>query len=75
MARYRVSFFKNLLSSNGYPAKALQQTIEVRRARSPERAIKAAQLRYERRWDVPEWTLHADMLEVQVDDPTVHAAA
>ncbi len=75
MTQYRVSFFKYLLSSDGHPAKALQRTIEVRHARSSDRAIKAAQCRYARACAVPDWTLHADAMEVQVDTPGVQQAA
>jgi hypothetical protein len=75
MTQYRVSFFKYLLSSDGHPAKALQQTIEVRHARSAERAIQAARLCFERRSAVPEWTLHADAMEVQVVNTNTQEAA
>ena len=75
MAEYRVSFFKYLLSSDGHPAKALQRTIKVKRAKTAERAIKAAQLRYERECELPEWSLHADSMEIQVDEPTTRAVA
>lgn len=67
MARYQVSFFKHLLSSNGHPAKALQGTVEVRHAKSMERAVTAAKRRFERRCELPHWSLHADTLEVQGD--------
>ncbi len=75
MTRYRVSFFKYLLSSDGHPTKALQSTIEVRHARTPDRAIKAAQLRYGRQCAVRDWRLHADALEMQVDGSSVREAA
>ena len=75
MTLYRVSFFKNLLSSDGHPSKALQRTIEVRRAKSAERAVKAAQWRYARSCALPDWTLHADVMEVQIDDRNAHEAA
>ena len=65
MTYYRVSFFKHLLSSDGHPFRCLQQTVEVRRARCPGRAIKAAKRRYERLCQVPDWRLHADTVELQ----------
>ena len=39
---YRVSFFKDLLSSDGHQFRCLQQSIVIRRARSLERAVEAA---------------------------------
>ncbi len=66
MAEYRVSFFKYLLNSNGYPCKALQHTVAVRHAKSADRAVKAAQRRYERLCHMPDWKLHADAMEVHV---------
>ena len=34
MCRYRVSFFRKLLSSDGHESKCLQQSIVIRRAKS-----------------------------------------
>jgi hypothetical protein len=65
MMYYRVSFFKHLLSSDGHPFRCLQQTVEVRRARDPGRAMKAAKRRYERLFQIPDWRLHADIVELQ----------
>src|SRR5436305_15203030 len=63
MTGYRVTFFKRLLSSDGHPFNCLQHTIEIRRAKNAERAIKAAERRYERLCHVPDWRLHADTFE------------
>jgi hypothetical protein len=67
MSRYRVSFFKTLLSSDGHPFKCLQLTIEIPGARNTDRAIKTAKRQYERLRCVPDWTLHADTFEVEID--------
>lgn len=67
MKSYRVSFFKNLLSSNGHPFKCLQKAVEIRHARSRERAVRAAKQRYARFHHAPHWALHADSFEVEVD--------
>ena len=75
MAQYQVRFFKYLLSSDGHPAKALQRVVEVRRAKSADRAIRAAQRRFERHCAVRHWTLHADAIEVEVDGRVVQDAA
>ena len=61
---YRVTFFKNLLSPDGHPFKCPQKTIEVHRARSSERALAAAQHRYQRLNKDRNWTLHADTAEI-----------
>src|SRR5215204_1149283 len=67
MRRYRVTFFKNLLSSDGHLFKCLQQSIEIRRAKTVDRAVQAAERRYERICRVPDWKLHADTHELEVD--------
>ena len=63
---YRVSFFKNLLSPDGHPFQCLQHVIEVRHARSVDRAILAAERRYERLHHVHNWELYADMIEIEI---------
>ena len=67
MAEYRVTFFKNLLSSDGHQFRVLQGTIDVHRSKSRERAEKAARSRYrfERSHEVSNWNLHADTMEVE----------
>ena len=40
--------------------------IEIRRAKSPDRAVRAAERRYERRHHVPDWQLYADTLELEI---------
>ena len=71
MSYYRVSFFKDLLSSDGHPFKCIQGVIEIRRARSPGRAVEAAELRYERLHGVRDWRLYADCLELEADGKKV----
>jgi len=67
--QYRVAFFKELLSSDGHPFKCLQNTIEIRRAKNAERALKAAEHRYERMRHVLDWRLHADTFELEARSP------
>jgi hypothetical protein len=45
--------------------------IEIRRARSPDRAVEAAELRYQRLHGVRDWRLHADRLELEADGKKV----
>ena len=75
MSRYLVTFFKHLPSSDGHIFKSPQQSIEICRAKSIERAVQAAERRYERLCNLPHWTFHADTLEVEVDDKKVDRAA
>jgi hypothetical protein len=74
MTSYRVSFFKSLLSSDGHQFKCLQRAIEIRRARSVERAVQAAEQRFARTYRVPDWRLYADTVEVDVDGKTIDYA-
>jgi hypothetical protein len=68
---YRVSFFKELLSSDGG---RLQQSIVIRRARSDERAVEAAKCRFERLCHVADWRLYADDVELEIDHTAAGAA-
>jgi len=67
MAKYRVRFFKNLLSSDGHPFRVLQRMIAVARSKTTDDAVRIAQHRFERLEDVPDWKLHADSIEIEVD--------
>ena len=67
--QYRVAFFKRLLSSNGQSFKCLQHTVEIRRAKSTNRAIKAAERRYERLHHASDWRLYADSFELEACSP------
>jgi hypothetical protein len=71
MTNYRVSFFKDVLSSDGHPFKCLQQVFEIRDARSAHRAVQAAECQYQGLRGIQKWTLHADYLEVEIDGKKV----
>ena len=66
MTSYRVTFFKNLVNSNGHQFKCQQGSIDIRRARTDKRALRAAQLRFERAKKISNWTLYADVVEMDV---------
>lgn len=77
MTSYRVTFFKNLVNSNGHQFKCPQGTIEIRRARDLGRAFQAAERRYERAKNICNWTLYADVAEletVETDGSSLHLA-
>lgn len=71
MSQYRVTFYKHLVSSDGHPYKCPQRSVMVRVAKSIDRAVRAAEHRYERLYHLSDWTLHADGLELEVDGKKV----
>jgi hypothetical protein len=68
MSPYHVSFFKNLLSSDGHPFKCLQQRMDISDAESPAQAAESASRAFETLYGCP-WDLHADSIEVIAADP------
>jgi hypothetical protein len=63
---YHVSFFKNLLSSDGHPFKCLQRQIDVTDAESAAQAAESASRAFEALYGCA-WKLHADSIEVNAD--------
>ncbi len=59
MSPYRVLFAKQIL---GVPFTV--GTVEITRARDPERAVRAAALRFARQHGVEDWRERADVAEV-----------
>jgi hypothetical protein len=68
MQSFRIKFLNTLLSSDGHQFKCLQRMIPIRHARSPERAIRAAQRRFEKAEHIPDWRLRAHSVEIDEDD-------
>lgn len=64
MAHYRVRFIKTLNDDTGHPHKCVEGIVEVRRARTRDRAVQAAKYRFERMRRIPRWDLHADTFEI-----------
>jgi hypothetical protein len=64
MASYIVTFFKNLVSSEGHPFRTTQDRVEVRSS-SPQRAIDVAMERFATARRIRDWTLHADSFDIQ----------
>lgn len=64
MAGYHVSFFKNLLSSDGHCFACLQQELDVRDSKSAAEAVECASRTFEAQHGVPDWRLLADRVEV-----------
>jgi len=65
MSAYHVSFFKNLVSSDGHPFKCLQQRIDVSDAESAAEATESASRAFEKLYGCS-WNLHADSIEVRL---------
>jgi hypothetical protein len=67
MTEYHVSFFKDLLSSDGHPFKCLQRRIDVSNAESAAQAADYASRTFEALYGCP-WKFHADSIEVTAAD-------
>jgi hypothetical protein len=65
---YRVSFFKDLISSDGHQFRCLQQNIVIRRARNDDRAVEAAKRRFQRLCHVADWRFYADGFELRASE-------
>jgi hypothetical protein len=65
MTSYRVSFFNELTNSSGKLCKVCQRSVDIRTARSLDRAVEAAKKRFARLERVREWRLHARLFEVE----------
>jgi hypothetical protein len=68
MQGFRVKFLNRLLSSDGHQFKCLQRVIPIRVAKSRDRAIRAAQRRFEKAEHVSNWRHHAQSFEVEEAD-------
>lgn len=68
MQKFRVMFLNRLTNSAGHQFQCLQRIVPIARAKSIERAIEAAQHRFERLERVSNWRFHAQSIEVEPDD-------
>lgn len=68
MPNFCIKFFNMLLSSDGHPFKVLQRVVNVRHSKTAEDAAQKAQGEFQRLEHVPDWKLHADCCEVQVEN-------
>jgi hypothetical protein len=65
MKSYRVKFYNELRNDSGHMFHCLQRTVEIRHARSKDRAIEAAKWRFARRERIASWAIHAHSLEIE----------
>ncbi len=70
MSEYRVQFLKRLCNDVGLQRMCVQAIVDVRRSRTEDRAIRAAQKRFERLKRTPDWTIYADRCEIVAPEPT-----
>ena len=68
MSDYRVSFFKNLVNSNGHRFKCLQERIDLLDIDCAEHATASAARQFEEHHGLRDWTLYADSIEVELVD-------
>ena len=64
MPGYRVSFYKDLLSSDGHLFKCLQQHIDVPESDGVTQAAESASRTFAALHGLRDWTLYADSIEV-----------
>lgn len=53
--RRRIVFFRTVTNDAGACGRCVIHTVHIRRARSAQRAVAAAQRRFERKFRVPAW--------------------
>jgi hypothetical protein len=70
---YRVRFMKKICDDTGHQHNCVEGIVYVRRAKSMDRALKAAQLRFERMKRIPRWDLYADTFYLD-PDPNGHTS-
>ena len=68
MSQHVVRFIKHICDDTGHPHYCTQAVVEIRRARSRDRAIEAAKHRFSRMRKIKCWEIHADSFEVD-DNP------
>ena len=64
MSRHVVRFIKRLCDDTGHPHSCTQAIIEIRSARTCDRAIAAARFRFARVRRIDCWDTHADSFEI-----------
>jgi len=65
MSGYRICFFNDLSNDRGHMFHCCQRTVEIRAAKSKERAIEAAKRRFARAERVSHWGAHARSFEIE----------
>ncbi len=66
MQHYRVFFVKRLCNDVGLQRDCVQAIVHVHRAKTPERALQAAQKRFERSRRIANWKVYADFCDIKL---------
>jgi hypothetical protein len=74
MSSYRVSFYNELVNSQGRVFKVCQRSVEVRSARTIDRAITAAKRKFENEEGIGHWRHRARSIEVEPMPPKTPVA-
>jgi hypothetical protein len=69
MSGYRIGFFNELTNDSGHVFHCCQRVVEIRSARSKDRAIEAAKRHFARREKIANWNLRAHFIEVAEINP------
>jgi hypothetical protein len=64
MPTYQISFFKELVNSDGHRFRCLQGSLEIRDASSSTQATAQAERQFELLHDICRWSLHADSVDI-----------
>jgi hypothetical protein len=65
MKSYRIGFFNELRNDSGHMFHCCQRVVEIRLAKTKERAIEAAKRRFAHRERISNWSIHARSIEVE----------
>ena len=65
MKRYRISFYNELPNDSGHVSHCCQRMIEIRSAKSVDRAVEAAKHHFTRQEAIAVWDMHAHSFEVE----------
>lgn len=63
--QYRISFYREILNDVGRQCRSTLASVDIRSARSMDRAIEAGKRRFARRRRIPVWDHLADGFEVE----------
>jgi hypothetical protein len=65
MTSYRISFLNELTNDTGHIFHCCQGVIDIRRAKTKERALEAAKRRFARKEKIGHWSHHAASVELE----------
>ncbi len=71
MTQYRFCFVKTLYDHAGHRHDCLEGEVRVRRAQTQERAVRAAQLKFQRSRKIPHWKIYADPIVIAQIAPLI----